>query len=102
MRILEQRLFTKEDEGCEKSGEVTLIPETLDDLWHLKHIIGQDDIVTALTYRKIERDTGKVRPERAEKKPVNLSIRVESVEFQKFSRRLRLSLIHISEPTRPY
>ncbi|MCD6387457.1 MAG: mRNA surveillance protein pelota [Methanophagales archaeon] len=91
MRILEQRLFTKkEDEGCEKRGEVTLIPETLDDLWHLKHLIGRDDIITALTYRKIERDTGKVRPERAEKKPVNLSIRVESVEFQKFSRRLRI------------
>ncbi len=77
-------------EGCEKRGEITLIAETLDDLWHLRHLIEPGDIVVAVTYRSEERRVDRIRPKKAEKKPVKLSIRVKEVEFQKFSRRLRV------------
>ncbi|MGC8816990.1 MAG: mRNA surveillance protein pelota [Candidatus Hadarchaeum sp.] len=73
-----------------KHGKIKLALETLDDLWHLQHLIRQGDIVTATTFRR-EQETGdKIRPERMEKIPVTLSIQVENVEFHKHSNRLRV------------
>lgn len=70
-------------------GEIKLFPETLDDLWHLKHLIAPGDLVFATTFRSIDSATDKVRPEKAEKKPVRLGIRIEKVEFHHNSGRLR-------------
>ncbi|MFQ6121139.1 MAG: mRNA surveillance protein pelota, partial [Methanosarcinales archaeon] len=70
--------------------EIALTPESLDDLWHLKYIIEKNDLVFALTKRRVEGATDKIRPEKVEKKTMRLGIRVDSVEFHKFSNRLRL------------
>jgi len=70
--------------------EISLVPESLDDLWHLKHVIQAGDLVYSLTYRQINVATDKVRPDKADKKPVRLGIRIEGIEFHKFSRRLRI------------
>ncbi len=83
MRILKKNL-----RGAE--GEIALVPQTLDDLWHLKYIIEPGDLVFALTKRKADSATDKLRPEKAEKKTVRLGILVETLEFHKFSNRLRL------------
>lgn len=72
-------------------GEITLLPESVDDLWHLKHLIEKGDLVFALTFRKVESVTDKLRPEKTERKPMRLGIRVESVEFHRFVNRLRIS-----------
>ncbi|MDI6642573.1 MAG: mRNA surveillance protein pelota [Candidatus Hodarchaeaceae archaeon] len=73
-----------------KHGRIKLAVETLDDLWHLQHLVEPGDIAMASTWRR-ERETGdKLRPERLEKRRVTLSIRVESVEFHKHANRLRL------------
>ena len=72
-------------------GEITLLPESIDDLWHLKHLIEKGDLVFALTFRKVESATDKLRPEKTERKPMRLGIRVESVEFHRFANRLRVS-----------
>jgi protein pelota len=92
MKLLKRKLKIKEKESGEKrrTGEISLIPESLDDLWHLKHVIERGDLVYSLTYRRVEAVTDKVRPDKIEKKPVRLGIRAESVEFHKFSRRLRI------------
>ena len=92
MKILKKKLKVKEKESGEKKriGEIALVPESLDDLWHLKHVIEAGDFVYSVTYRKIEAATDKVRPDKADKKPVKLGIRTEDVEFHKFSRRLRI------------
>lgn len=71
-------------------GEIALVPESLDDLWHLKHIIEPGDTVFALTHRRVEGATDKIRPEKIEKKPMRLGINVEEVKFHKFSNRLRI------------
>ena len=74
-----------------KDGEISLITETLDDLWHLKYIIEKEDLVYAVTKRKSDDDNSdKLRPKKAEKKTMRLGIKVESVEFHKFSNRLRV------------
>ncbi|MDK2892573.1 mRNA surveillance protein pelota [Methanohalophilus sp.] len=83
MRVLKKNLKGNE-------GEITLVPQTLDDLWHLKYIIEPGDLVFALTKRKVDSATDKLRPEKSEKKTVRLGILVESLEFHKFSNRLRL------------
>jgi len=75
-----------------KLGEIRLRADTLDDLWHLRHIVAPGDLVEMSTYRRDDsatQDTG--RPTRGEKRRVTLGVRVEQVEFQAFSDRLRIS-----------
>jgi protein pelota len=92
MKLVKRKLKTKETEAGDRKriGEISLVPESLDDLWHLKHVVEAGDLVYSLTYRRLEEATDKVRPDKADKKPVRLGIRAEAVEFHKFSRRLRI------------
>ncbi len=78
-------------------GEISLTPESLDDLWHLKYIVEPGDRVFSMTFRTIESATDKIRPEKMDKKLVRLGVRVESVEFHKFSNRLRIKGTIISD-----
>jgi protein pelota len=72
-------------------GEVRVFPESIDDLWHLQHLISAGDLVFATTFRSVEAATDKIRPEKVEKRPVRLGIRVEKVEFSGHGVRLRLT-----------
>lgn len=69
---------------------IKLIPETLDDIWHLSNIIQEQDLVRALTFRTDEQATDKARTKKASKKKMKLGIRVEQVKFHEFSDRLRI------------
>src|SRR5660398_296732 len=82
------KLLKKNLRGNE--GEISLIVESLDDMWHLKYILEPQDIVFAVTKRRIEGATDKLRPEKADKKTMRLGICVEKVEFHKFANRLRV------------
>lgn len=73
-----------------KHGRIKFAVETLDDLWHLQHLIEPGDSATMLTWRRERAETDKLRPERLEKKPLKLSIKVEGIEFHRFANRLRL------------
>jgi protein pelota len=72
-------------------GEVRLFAESVDDLWHLSHLVRPGDLVFATTFRSVETVQDKIRPEKPEKKPVRLGIRVEGVAFHPYANRLRLS-----------
>lgn len=81
-------------EYCEMQrsfGEIRLFPESVDDLWHLSHLVGSGDLVFATTLRTVDSTQDRIRPEKPEKKPVRLGIRVERVELHAFSNRLRIS-----------
>ena len=71
-------------------GEIKLFPESSDDLWHLQHLIIPGCLVFATTLRSVEGATDKLRPEKQEKRPVRLGIRVEQVEFHEYALRLRV------------
>ncbi len=73
-----------------REGEISVTAETLDDLWHLRYIIEQGDFVFSLTKRKADTAGDKLRPEKVEKVNVRLGLRVNGVEFHKFSNRLRV------------
>ena len=81
-----------------KTGEIKLRVENPDDLWHLHNLLLPGDHVRASTTRREEVKTDKVRPERGEKVRVTLTIRVEDVEFQAFSDRLRISGVIVEGP----
>lgn len=83
MRVLKENLRGDE-------GEITLLPESLDDLWHLKYLIEPGDLVFALTHRKVPSIADKARPEKMERRPVRLGVRVEDIEFHIYSNWLRL------------
>ncbi len=81
-----------------KTGEIKMRVENADDLWHLNNLVLPGDHVRASTYRREEVKTDKVRPERGEKVRVTLTIRVEGVEFQAFSDRLRITGVIVEGP----
>jgi protein pelota len=83
MRVLKKNLRGDE-------GEIALLPESLDDLWHLQHIIARGDLVFALTHRKVPAIADKARPEKMERKTVRLGVKVEDIEFHMYSNWLRL------------
>jgi protein pelota len=72
-------------------GEIRLLPESIDDLWHLRHLIAAGDLVFATTLRSVAAVTDMIRPEKVEKRPVRLGVRVERVEFSVHAVRLRIS-----------
>ena len=82
-----------------KQGLIEVIPESLDDLWHLSHIIQPGDYITTLTTRRIQdNNSGKTRSDRGVKKTFYLSIRVEKISFHKYTGMLRLTGIIESGP----
>jgi protein pelota len=72
-----------------KKGYVKLQIETLDDLWYLSYIVDQGDFVKGETFRKIKIGTDEKASQ--VKKRVFLKIKVENVEFHKYSNILRIS-----------
>ncbi len=81
-----------------KTGEIKMRVENPDDLWHLHNLVLPGDLVRASTYRREEAKADKLRPERMEKVRVTLTIRIEKVEFQGFSDRLRLAGVIVEGP----
>ena len=73
-----------------KHGEIKLMPENLDDIWHLYNIIDEGDIVRGFTYRTQEEKDDKIRSKKSEKKRMKLGVRVNEIKFHEFSDRLRI------------
>lgn len=73
-----------------KRGFIELVPETLDDLWHLSHIIEPGDLISSKTTRRIQDSTGeRLRSDRGIKKTFFMGIRVENISFHKYTGKLR-------------
>jgi len=70
---------------------ITLVPESLDDLWHLQYVVEPGDLVAGDTTRRIQRDDEDLRDKGGEREHMHVTLDVEEVEFHKFSNRLRVS-----------
>ncbi|WP_414469063.1 mRNA surveillance protein pelota [Methanobacterium sp. ACI-7] len=82
-----------------KKGFIELVPETLDDLWHLSHIIEPEDLISSRTTRRIQDTTGeRLRSDRGIKKTFFMGIRVESISFHKYTGKLRATGVIESGP----
>lgn len=72
-------------------GVIRLRVDSLDDLWHLHELVTPADEATATTWRTAELDRkDSERAGKAEKRAMTLTVRVESVEWDAYSNRLRL------------
>ena len=82
-----------------KIGLIEVIPENLDDLWHLSHIVEIGDYISTLTTRRIQdNNSGKTRADRGVKKTFYLGVRVEKIAFHKYTGILRFTGIIESGP----
>lgn len=79
----------------EGEGEVKLIPEESEDIWHAYNLIRENDLVTATTFRKISRDSG-VGTE-SEKVKLKLTIKVENIEYDGEGHQIRLKGRNLTE-----
>jgi protein pelota len=73
-----------------KHGEIKLMPENLDDIWHLYNVLEEGDLVRAVTFRTDEQKDDKIRSKKTEKKRMKVGIRVSEVKFHEFTDRLRI------------
>ncbi len=81
-----------------RKGIVKLVPETIDDLWLLSMVIEPGDLVKARTVREVK--FGSRGSGRSSRVPMVLTVRVEAVEFQPFTSRLRIRGIVVEGPER--
>ncbi len=70
------------------TNEITLVPENLDDLWHLEKVIDTNDIIIGKTDRKIK---PKNEGEKAIRINLFIELKVENVSFQEFSENLKIN-----------
>ena len=81
MKILEMHL---------KKGFVKVVPQSLDDLWHLYNIIYPGDQVYARTTRVVKVQEEYSRPQEGRRIMVSLGINVENVHWDRTLNRLRV------------
>ncbi len=81
-----------------KKGFAKVMPESLDDLWHLYNIIVKRDEVHARTTRQVKPDDQYARPTKAKRVPVNLGVQVEKMYWDRVLNRLRINGIVIEAP----
>lgn len=71
------------------AGTLKLAIHSLDDLWTLRSLIQEGDLLTASTTRTAEQDGDRIRDGKAEKKRMTLGVRVQNVEWHDFADHLR-------------
>jgi protein pelota len=81
LKILEKRL---------KKGFVKVVPQSLDDLWHLYNIIYAGDEVYARTTREVKIEQEYARPKEGRRVSVVLGVRVDKVFWDRSLNRLRV------------
>jgi protein pelota len=75
-----------------KNNLIEVIPQILDDLWHLSHIVEKGDYVSSRTTRRIQDKSGdKLRSDRGVKKTFYLEVLIENISFHIFTGKLRLT-----------
>lgn len=69
-------------------GELSLIPETTEDLWHMERVLSSGDFVSGSSFRRFKTQE---EGESGEKKPVKIELCAEKIEFNKNANKLRIS-----------
>jgi len=82
--------ITERGRGEEGRERLTLVPENVDDLWHLSHVLEPGDLVEGDTTRRIQRNDDRMRDTGGEREHLYVTLRVEDVEFARFANRLRV------------
>jgi len=74
-----------------RTGEMKLLPSSLEDLWHLYNIIEKGDVVSGYTFRREEARQDSIRADKEERVRVFAAIEVEKTEFSEYQNALRIT-----------
>eukprot|EP01080_Neovahlkampfia_damariscottae_P000159 gene159-4405_t len=85
----------KKDIEKDGAGYLKVIPEHVEDFWHLYNIISENDGVRCSTVRKIEKSTGAGKT--TEKRRFYLTIAVKNIDFDLDACSMRISGKNIAE-----
>lgn len=81
----------KDREPLEGGRErITVVPESVDDLWHLQYVLEPGDRVAGDTTRRIQRNDDQMRDTGGEREHMWVAIAADDVEFHRFANRLRV------------
>lgn len=69
-----------------KEGVMKLIPEVLEDLWHLERVLEPGDVVSSSSTRAFKPEEGE-----EERKKVRVELQAEKIEFSKTANKLRVT-----------
>ncbi len=81
MRILEEN---------RAENLIRLQVENQDDLWYLRNIISEGDLVRTTVMRRVEKQADMVRSKETSRKPVAVLLSVESIDFRPFTNSLKI------------
>jgi len=70
-----------------KEGLIRLIPENLEDLWHIERVLSPGDKVQAVSWRSFKANEKSAQ----EKKKINVTLQAEKIEFARHANRLRVT-----------
>jgi protein pelota len=72
-----------------KEGRMKLVPEVLEDLWHLERVLEPGDVVSSSSTRvfKVSEEEG----EEGERKKVRIELQAEKIDFSKSASKLRVT-----------
>jgi len=76
--------------GEEGRTRLTVVPENVDDLWHLSYVLEPGDDVDGDPSRRIQRNDDQMRDTGGEREHIHVTLEVEDVEFARFANRLRV------------
>ncbi len=74
----------------QKKGFIALTPEDEDDLWALRRVVEQGDLLTTYTTRSIKKQGEYIRPDKGERIPVRITLEVEKTRIDSGLSRLRV------------
>ncbi|MFP4590055.1 MAG: mRNA surveillance protein pelota [Halobacteriales archaeon] len=69
---------------------VVVVPDSTEDLWHLQYVVEPGDLVATDIDRRVQRDDDRLRDTGGQRESMWATIRIESVSFDRFAKRLRL------------
>ncbi|BBM98230.1 protein pelota [Marchantia polymorpha subsp. ruderalis] len=81
--------LVRKDFVKDAAGFVKLVPEEPEDLWHVYNLIAPNDHISAVTVRKVNRETSSGGNE-AERVRLKLEVKVETVEYDNVAAVLRV------------
>ena len=84
MRITERETLDGEYE------RLSVVPDGVDDLWHLQYVIEPGDRVAGDTHRRIQRQEDHMRDTGGQREHLWAALAVEDVEFDRHANRLRV------------
>ena len=98
MKLSKYEEFLREIEKGRKSIRLNLVPESLDDLWHIFNIVSKGDEVQARTTRLVKTESKDARPKKGKRIPVVLRVKVEDISFDSETERLSIRGVIVDAP----